>query len=142
MSAVMRNIFPLILTVALYIQTNNYILCFGLLTLYYMILTQTFNIRKLLSYINWKVIFTVAIVIVLGSIIKTYDKQLQSYIMNLGIEPTGFVSLAIFSFLGFVIRPVFLHEIFATLVITLIFSINQLLIFIYKFLFTIYHFII
>ena len=103
MSAVIRNIFPLILTVALYIKTNNYIMCFGLLALYYMILTQTFNISKLLSYINWEVIFTVAIVIVLGSIIKTYDKQLQSYIMNLGIEPTGFVSIAIFSFLGFVI---------------------------------------
>lgn len=102
MSAVVRNIFPLILAVALYIQTNNYIMCFGLLVLYYMILTQSFNLKKLFSYINWEVIFTVAIVIVLSSIIKTYDKQLQSYIMNLGIEPTGFVSIAIFSLLGFV----------------------------------------
>jgi hypothetical protein len=102
-SAVIRNIFPLILAVALYIQTNNYIMCFGLLALYYMILTQTFNMKKLLSYINWEVIFTVVIVIILSSIIKTYDKQLQSFIMNLGIEPTGFVSILIFSFLGFII---------------------------------------
>lgn len=102
MSAVVRNIFPLILTIALYIKTNNYIMCFGLLALYYMILTQTFNLKKLCSYINWEVICTVAIVIVLGSIIKTYDKQLQSYIMNLGIEPTGFISILIFTVLGFI----------------------------------------
>lgn len=101
MSAVVRNIFPLILTIALYIKTNNYIMCFGLLALYYMILTQTFNLKKLCSYINWEVISTVAVVIVLGSIIKTYDKQLQSYIMNLGIEPTGFISILIFTVLGF-----------------------------------------
>jgi len=101
-SAVIRNIFPLILTIALYIKTDNYILCFGLLALYYVILTQSFNKQKLLSYINWEVIIIVAIVIILGSIIKSYDKELLSYIKNLGIEPEGFINIAIFTLLGFV----------------------------------------
>jgi hypothetical protein len=102
LSAVIRNVMPMIIAIALYIKTEHYILCFGLLALYYMIITQTWNYKKLLSYINWEVIITVGVVIILGTFFKSYDKAFQAYISGLGLDPHGFVSMLIISVLGFV----------------------------------------
>ena len=102
MSAVMRNAFPMIAAIGFYIATENYILCFGLLALYYIILTQTWNYRKLLSYINWEVLIVVGVVIMLGTFFKTYDKEMQAIIQNVGLAPDTFVGMLVISLLGFV----------------------------------------
>ena len=102
MSAVIRNIFPIILSISLYIQSNNFLLCFGLLALYYMIITQTWNYKKILSYINWEVIVTVGVVIILGSVFKSYDKDFQLYIKELGLDPSSAYTILVFSLLGFI----------------------------------------
>ena len=83
LSAVMRSSLPMFAAIGAYIYTDNYILCFGLLALYYVIITQQWNFKKLLGYINWEVIITVAIVIMLGN----YFKSEQAYFAQ-GIKDT------------------------------------------------------
>lgn len=101
MSAVVRNIFPMILAIASYIQTSNYILCFGLLALYYMIITTTWNYKKLISYINFELIFTVAIVIIVSNFLKSHNSTMQEIISSTIVDPTTFVGMAVISALGF-----------------------------------------
>ena len=104
-SSVIRNIFPMFIALGLYIWgggENNVFAIFGLLTLYYVFITQQWSPRKLLSYVNWEVIIVVATVIILGNYFKMYEKDYQTYIQSLGLDPTTFMGMLIISLVGFV----------------------------------------
>jgi len=101
LSQVMRSSLPMFVAVGAYIYTNNYILCFGLLALYYIIITQQWNFRKLLGYINWEVIITVAVVIALGNYFKSEQAYFQGLIKGLGVDPATFLGMLTISAVGF-----------------------------------------
>lgn len=101
LSAVMRSSLPMFVAIGAYIYSNNYILCFGLLALYYIIITQQWNFKKLLGYINWEVIITVAVVIMLGNYFKSEQAYFQSVVKGLGVDPATFVGMTIISAVGF-----------------------------------------
>ena len=104
MSAVTRNVFPMFVALGVYIWgggENNVFLIFGLLTLYYVIITQQWNWRKLLGYVNWEVIVTVAVVIMLGNYFKSHMDFYQTTIKGLGLDPATFVGMLIISLVGF-----------------------------------------
>ena len=101
LSQVMRSSLPMFVAVGAYIYTNNYILCFGLLALYYIIITQQWNFRKLLGYINWEVIITVAVVIALGNYFKSEQAYFQGVIKGLGVDPATFLGMLTISAIGF-----------------------------------------
>ena len=102
MSSLTRNVFPMIIAIATYIAFNNFYLSFGLLALYYMILTSTWNLKKLHGYINWEVILTVGIVIVLGEYFKSYDSEFKNFIQTQSyINPETLVGMLAISVFGF-----------------------------------------
>lgn len=101
LSQVMRSSAPMFVAIGAYIYTNNYILCFGLLALYYVIITQQWNYRKLLGYINWEVIITVAIVIALGNYFKSEQAYFQGLTKGLGVDPATFLGMLSISAVGF-----------------------------------------
>ena len=102
-SAVLRNVIPFFIAKGTYIYLggDKHVLpIFGLLALYYIFLTQTWDFRKLLSYVNWEVLITVAIVIVLGNYFKSQEAAINTYIKELGIDVTTVVGMIIISGIG------------------------------------------
>ncbi len=101
LSAVMRNSLPMFIAIGAYIWSDNYIACFGLLTLYYVIITQQWNIQKLLGYVKLEVILTVAVVIILGNYFKSEQAYFQEVIKGIGLDPATFIGMLVISAVGF-----------------------------------------
>lgn len=104
-SAVMRNVLPFFIAIGAYIYVGgdkHIFAIFGSLALYYVFLTQTWNFKKLLSYINWEVLLTVAVVIVLGNYFKSQEELINEYIRGLGIDITTVTGILIVSVIGLV----------------------------------------
>lgn len=101
LSAVLRSSLPMFVAIGAYIYTDNYILCFGLLALYYVIITQQWNFKKLLGYINWEVLITVAIVIALGNYFKSENAVFQQYLKDLSLDPATWLGMVVISSVGF-----------------------------------------
>lgn len=100
-SAVIRSSLPMFVALGAYIYTNNYIMCFGFLALYYIFLTQQWGLKKLLSYVNWEVIFTVAIVIMLGNYFKSEQAYFTQMITDTVVNPNSILGMSIITALGF-----------------------------------------
>lgn len=104
-SAVMRNVLPFFIAIGTYIYVGgdkHIFAIFGSLALYYVFLTQTWNFKKLLSYINWEVLLTVAVVIILGNYFKSQEALINEYIRGLGIDITTVTGILIVSLIGLV----------------------------------------
>ena len=76
-------------------------MCFGLLALYYVIITQQWSPKKLLGYINWEVLITVGAVIMLGNYFKTQSGVIEAFIKGSMIDPHTLAGMALISVLGF-----------------------------------------
>lgn len=103
-SAVIRNVLPFFAAIGTYIYIGgekHVFAIFGTLSLYYIFLTQTWDYKKLLSYINWEVLLTVAFVIVLGNYFKSQEALINEYIKGLGIDIGTFTGIFVISFIGF-----------------------------------------
>ncbi len=101
LSQVMRSSLPMFVAIGAYIWSNNFIACFGLLTLYYIIITQQWNIQKLLGYVKLEVILTVAVVIILGNYFKSEQAYFQEIIKGIGLDPATFIGMLVISAVGF-----------------------------------------
>jgi hypothetical protein len=104
-SAVIRNVVPFFAAIATYIYLGgdkNVFPIFGTLALWYMFLTQTWNIKKLLSYINWRVILIVGLLIIFGNYFKAHSAEFTDMIKTLGADPTTFMGMLTISAIGFV----------------------------------------
>jgi hypothetical protein len=101
LSQVIRSSLPMFIAIGAYIWSDNYIACFGLLTLYYVIITQQWNIQKLLGYVKLEVILTVAMVIILGNYFKSEQAYFQEIIKGIGLDPSTFIGMLAISAVGF-----------------------------------------
>lgn len=101
-SAVARGVVPMFAAIAAYIGGVNFIACFGFLTLYYMFVTQQWDIKKLLSYVNWNVLIVVGVAIILGNYFKSEAAYFEALIKGSAVDPTTFIGIAILSVLSFV----------------------------------------
>ena len=101
LSQVMRSSLPMFVAIGAYIWSNNFIACFGLLTLYYIIITQQWNIQKLLGYVKLEVILTVAVVIILGNYFKSEQAYFQEVIKGIGLDPATLTGMLAISAVGF-----------------------------------------
>jgi len=100
-SRITRYVFPYIMGVSAVIAGVNFLWAFGLLTLYYIIVTQTFNYKKLLSYVDWKIIAWVALIIILANTTRLYTGEIKDFIGNTGIDinsPVGFGAISLLAF--------------------------------------------
>lgn len=103
LSAVLRNVIPMFIAIGFYIYNPAWMIgCFGFLTLYYMLITQEWNFKKLLNYIRWDVILVVGIVIILGNYMKSHGSDFEALIKGVGLDPTTFVGMLIISSIGFI----------------------------------------
>lgn len=102
-SAVLRNILPMFIAIGLYIYNEKWMIaCFGFLTLYYMIISQEWNIKKLLSYVRWDVLLWVGAVIVLGNFMKSYDASWQATLKDSLLNPQTLIGMVSISAIGFI----------------------------------------
>ena len=102
-SAVVRNVIPMCVAIGAYIYNERWMVgCFGFLTLYYMLITQQWNPRKLLGYVSFGTLFTVAVVIILGNLAKSYNSEFVGYINSAGFDPHTVWGMVLISLTGFV----------------------------------------
>jgi len=100
-SRITRYVFPYIAGVTAIIAGIDFMWAFGLLTLYYMFCTKTFDVKKLLGYVDWKLIGWVALIIVLANIAVQNADTIQTFLNNTGLDiktVSGFILLSLFSF--------------------------------------------
>ena len=106
LSAVIRNVLPMFIALGVYIWGGgeaNVFPIFGLLTLYYVFITQQWGIKKLLSYVRWDVLAWVGAVIILGNYFKSYNGEFLTMIKSTGLDPHTFVGMLAISVIGFVV---------------------------------------
>jgi hypothetical protein len=106
LSAVLRNVFPMFIALGVYIWVggeDHVFAIFGLLTLYYVIITQQWDLKKLLGYIRWDVLAWVGAVIILGNYFKSYNGEFLTMIKSTGLDPHTFAGMLAISVVGFII---------------------------------------
>jgi hypothetical protein len=103
LSAVLRNVLPMIIAIGAYIYNEKWMIaCFGFLALYYVFITQQWNFKKLLGYINWQAIAVVAIAIMLGNYFKSQQPVFEAWIKGGMFDPTTIIGMTVISVIGFV----------------------------------------
>lgn len=101
LSAVTRDVLPMFIAIGAYVYGVSHVVCFGFLALYYVLITQQWNPRKLLSYIKWDVLAWVSAAIMLGNYMKIYGGAWESMIKASALDPHTFLGMAIISAIGF-----------------------------------------
>lgn len=103
-SAVLRNVVPFFAAIGIYIYgggENNVFAIFGLLALYYCFITQTWDYKKLFGYINWQVVITVALAIILGNYFQSQEAIYKAWITGSVLDPSTITGILIISAIGF-----------------------------------------
>ena len=102
-SRITRYVFPYIAGVVAIVGGVDFMWSFGLLTCYYMFCTATFDFKKLLGYVDWKLIGWVALIIALANFAVSNTEAIKTGLESTGLDintPLGFIGLSVFSFLG------------------------------------------
>ena len=104
-SAVLRNVVPFFTAIAYYIYQvgeGNVFYIFGLLAFYYCLISQTWDYKTLLGYINWQVVITVAVAIVLGNYFKSQEAVYKAWLTGSLLDPATLAGMALISVIGFI----------------------------------------
>jgi hypothetical protein len=101
-SEIVRNVMPMILAVAAIINGVSFIWAFGLLTFYYCLITQIWDIKKLLSYVNWELVLIVALLIVFSNFARSYEAEITQFIKDSNFDIATTTGLILVSLTAFV----------------------------------------
>jgi hypothetical protein len=99
-SQIIRNVFPFIVAIGVAIAGVNPVIVFGILTLYYCTLTLTWDWKKLLSFVDWKLIAWVALIIVVANITRENTDAVKSYLESTLFDintVAGFITISALS---------------------------------------------
>ena len=102
-SRITRYVVPYVLGIAGVMAGIHFLWVFGLLTLYYMSVTGTFDYKKILSYIDWKLLGFIAVIIAMANYARVYSPLIHETLYNSGLDitsPTGFWLISLMSFIG------------------------------------------
>ena len=102
-SRITRYLLPYIFGVAAIIYGIDFLWAFGSLTVYYMVVTKTFDISKLFSYVDWKIIIWVAVIIFAANLARQNTDAIKTFLSDTGMDIntwTGFLYLTAISFAG------------------------------------------
>ena len=102
-SRITRYVFPYILGIAAVISGVNFLFVFSVLTIYYMIVTRTFDFKKLLRYVDWSIVAWVAGIIFLSNIVREHANEITTFLGTTGLDITttfGFMAISGLSFIG------------------------------------------
>ena len=100
-SRITRYVLPYIIGVAAVIAGVNFLWAFGGLTAYYMVVTRTFDFRKLLGYVDWKIVAWVALIIILANTTRLYTADIKLFLVNMGVDMNSAVGFGAISLLAF-----------------------------------------
>jgi len=101
-SRITRYVFPYIIAIGSIIAGVNFLWSFSALTLYYMVVTQTFNPKKLISYVDWKIVGMVALIIAIANIVRTSTNDIYDFMAATGFDPNTMLGFGAISLLAFV----------------------------------------
>lgn len=96
-STIIRNVIPFLVAIGVAIAGIHPAIVFGMLTLYYMILTLTWDFKKLVSFIDWKLLAWVAVIIAVANITRENTDAVKAYLESgpFDINTTlGFISVS------------------------------------------------
>ena len=102
-SRITRYVLPYLFGVGTVIAGFNFLWAFGGLTVYYMVVTRTFDIPKLLRFVDWKLIAWVAAIIVAANFARENTEQIKTFLESSGLDiktASGFTLLSLASFAG------------------------------------------
>lgn len=102
-SRITRYVLPYIAGVGAIIAGMNFIWAFGALTVYYMVVTRTFDIPKLLRFVDWKLVAWVAAIIVAANFARENTESIKAFLESSGLDiktASGFTLLSLASFAG------------------------------------------
>ena len=102
-SRITRYVFPYIAGVGAIIAGVDFLWAFGLLTLYYMFCTRTWDIKKLLGFVDWKLVAWVAVIIAAANVVRENTDAIKAGLETAGLDINtwaGFLGLSGLSFAG------------------------------------------
>ena len=88
-SRITRYVVPYVLGIAGVMAGIHFLWCFGLLTLYYMTVTATFDYEKILKYIDWKLLGFIAVIIAMANYTRVYSPLIHETLNNSGLDITS-----------------------------------------------------
>ena len=97
-SRITRYLLPYIFGVAAIIYGIDFLWAFGSLTVYYMVVTKTFDIPKLLRYVDWKIIIWVAVIIFAANLARQNTDAIKTFLSDTGMDIntwSGFLYLSL-----------------------------------------------
>tara|TARA_Y100001958_G_C21149105_1_gene485715 strand:- start:89 stop:1120 length:1032 start_codon:yes stop_codon:yes gene_type:complete len=100
-SRITRYVFPYIIAIGSIIAGVNFLWSFSALVLYYMIVTQTFDLKKLFGYVDWKIVGMVAVIIALANIVRTSTNDIYDFMGATGFDPNSYLGFGAISLLAF-----------------------------------------
>ena len=90
-------VIPFLATIFISCVTSYYFAAFSIFTTYLVIYSNSY--KTTLNYINWELIWIVALVIILGNLVGSYYEQIESYI-KLYNKPEYILFICMLSFLS------------------------------------------
>lgn len=103
LSSVIRNVFPMIAAIAVYMYNEHLMIaCFGFLAVYYAFITQQWNFKKLLGYVNWQALAIVAVAIMLGNYFKSNQALFEAWVKGGAFDPHTLLGITMISAIGFI----------------------------------------
>lgn len=100
-SRITRGVVPFLFALGMVIYGVDQIWVFGGMTLYYMILTMTWDVKKLFSYINWSVVIAVGVIIALANFAKGYTNEIQTFLEGTLFDTQSIIGWVSISAIGF-----------------------------------------
>lgn len=74
---------------------------FGTLLVYYIIITKSFDYKELNSYVNWKTLIVIAIVLFASGFMQEHREWIETSIKSIGLHPSTFKGMLIISIITF-----------------------------------------
>jgi len=102
-SRITRYVLPYVAGVGAIIAGIDFLWAFGALTVYYMVVTRTFDIPKLLRFVDWKLIAWVALIIFAANVVRENTEAIKTFLESSGLDintVSGFTLLSLASFAG------------------------------------------
>lgn len=75
---------------------------FGTLLIFYMLITKTFNWKVINSYINWKLVFILITILIVGKITNSYNSEILEMLNNFSINIHSFIGVSILTLIVFI----------------------------------------
>lgn len=74
---------------------------FGSLLVYYIVITKSFDVKKLSSYVNWTTLLIVAIIFATSGFMQEHRAWFEDTVKNFGMDPHTFKGMFLISLLTF-----------------------------------------